>query len=141
VLVASVVTLLEAVGVVAFAVVELANLDPDRPSVALTSGAFFLLYAAGLGVAARGLYRLQSWARSMIAMAQLIQLALAWSFRGGETGLVSWVLAVPSVVVLMLLFAPPTTEALFGRPEDDGDSLEQGRERRGSDGDTGRPPG
>jgi hypothetical protein len=116
---AALLALLEAVAVAAFAVVELVSLDPDRPSVALTSGLFFLIYAAGLALAARGLLRLQTWSRSMLVMAQVIQLALAWSFRGGDTSLVAWLLGVPAVAALLLLLAPATTEALFNAHDED----------------------
>jgi hypothetical protein len=113
--------LVEAVGVAGFGVAELMSLDTDRPSVALTSGAFFLIYAAGLAFSARALLRLQTWSRSIIVMTQVIHLAVAWSFRGGDTSVVSWVIGVPAVVVLVLVLSPPTTQALFG-DEDDGES-------------------
>jgi hypothetical protein len=106
--------LVEAAAIAVFGMVELVSLDTDRPTVALTSGGFFLLYAAMLAFAAIGLTRLRTWSRSMIVMAQVIQLALAWSFRGGDTGWVAWVLAVPALAALALVFSPPATEALFG---------------------------
>jgi hypothetical protein len=118
---AAVVVWLEALGVAGFAIAEIISLDPDRPSVALTSGAFFLIYAAGLAFAGRGLLRLQTWSRSVIVMAQVFQLAVALSFRGGDTTVVSWVLGVPGLLVLALVLSPPTTEALFGDRDEDGE--------------------
>ncbi len=75
---------------------------------------FFLLYAAGLAFCARGLLRLSSWTRGPIVLAQLIELGVAWSFRGGETTWVSVLLAIPAVIVLVVMFAPATTVALYG---------------------------
>ena len=57
----------------------------------------------------------------MIVMAQVIQLALAWSFRAGDTEVVAWLLAIPSFVTLALVFSPPATEALFGASDEDGE--------------------
>ena len=63
----------------------------------------------------------------MIVMAQVIQLALAWSFRAGDTEVVAWLLAIPAFATLALVFSPPATEALFGNPDEDGEDT--GRER------------
>ncbi len=117
VVVAAVIVLVEALAVAGFAVVELVSLDPDRPSVALTSGAFFMLYAVLLAFASRALLRLQTWSRSMIVMAQVIQLAVGWSFYGGDTRIVTWALAIPALAVLALVLSPPTTQALFGESD------------------------
>jgi hypothetical protein len=105
---------LEAVGLIVLAVAEIVSIDPDRPSVGATTAAFFLLYAAGLAFSARGLLRLSSWTRGPIVLAQLIELGVAWSFRGGETTWVSVLLAIPAVIVLVVMFAPATTVALYG---------------------------
>jgi hypothetical protein len=121
VVVAAAIVFLEALGVAGFGIAEIVSLDPDRPSVALTSGAFFLIYAAGLAFAGRGLLRLQTWSRSIIVVAQVFHLAVGWSFRGGDTTVVSWVLGVPALVVLALVFSPSTTQALFGDRGEDGE--------------------
>ncbi len=105
---------LEALGLVGLAVSELVNVNPDRPSVGITTAVFFMLYAAGLGACARGLFLLRSWTRGPVVLAQLIELGVAWSFRGGSTTWVSILLAVPALVVLAVIFSPSTTQALFG---------------------------
>ena len=106
---------LEAVGLIALAVAEIVNIDWDHPAAGVTQAVFFLLYAAGLALCARGLLRLSSWTRGPIVVAQLIELGVAWSFRGGETTWVTVLLAIPAVIVLAVMFAPATTVALYGR--------------------------
>jgi lipoprotein signal peptidase len=102
------------VGLVAFAVAEVANVDTHHPSTGLTTAAFFLLYAVGLAACARGLTHLNSWCRGPIVLAQLIELGVAWSFVGQETTWVAVLLAIPAIVVLVIMFSPSTTEALYG---------------------------
>ncbi len=109
----------EAVALAAFGVAEFTGLDQDRPSVALTTGAFFVLYAVGLAFAARALGSLRSWARGPVVLAQLIQLGVAWSFHGHETDWVALLLAVPAVGVLIVVLAPATTALLYRGSEDD----------------------
>ena len=77
-----------------FAVLELANLASGRVTMGCHHGRFFLAYGVGLLVCAWALSRGQSWARSPVVLAQLIQLGVAWSFRGGGTTGVAIALAV-----------------------------------------------
>jgi hypothetical protein len=104
----------EAAGLTVLAVVELVQLDGGRLALGLTNAVFFLLYAAGLAFCARGLLRLSRWTRSPLVMAQLIQLGVAYSFYGHDTGWVAVVLAATAVPVLGVLFAPSTTTLLYG---------------------------
>ncbi len=100
---------------IALAVVELVSLDPDHPSVALTTAVFYLLFAVGLGFAAWGLARLQSWSRGPVVLTQLIAMGVGWSFYGGSTVWVTAVLFVWAIAVLAIVFSPSTTTALYGR--------------------------
>jgi len=110
----------EAVALAAFGVAEFTRLDSDRPIVALTTGAFFVLYAGGLALAARALWRLRSWARGPVVLAQLIQLGVAWSFYGNDTTWVALLLALPALGTLIVVLAPATTDLLYrGREEED----------------------
>ena len=120
---AAVAVAMESAAVLVFGVAELTKVNPDHPSVAVTSGGFFLLYAVGLALAARGLLRLRSWARGPVVLAQLIQLGVAWSFRGHDTNWVAVLLAVPAIGVLVVTLSPRTTDFLYGaRGTDDEDA-------------------
>ena len=92
-------------------------MSSDRVAVAATTGAFFLLYGAGLVLCALGLVRRHSWSRSPGVLAQLIQLGVAWSFWGGETTGVALAVAAAAVVVLVCVFLPASLHAL--EPADD----------------------
>ena len=97
---------------VAYAVLELASVSSDRVAVAVTTGVFFAAYGAVLLAAAWALTRRRSWARSPVALAQLIQLGLAWNFRDGGTLPLAIGLAVVAVAVLVGLFHPASMRAL-----------------------------
>jgi hypothetical protein len=116
---AALLCLLEALGVVVMAVVEIIAVDSSRLAVGLTTTVFFVVYAAGLAVAARALARIRSWARAPLLLAQLIQLGLAWSFSGSSTAWVTVLLAVPAVVVGVSLILPVTAEVLYGSSDRD----------------------
>lgn len=102
----------EGVLLLGYAVLELASLEADRAAVALTTSVFFAAYGALLVVAAWSVTHGRSWARSPIVLAQLIQLGVAWSFRGGETTWVAVSMAVVAVVVLVGLLNPASIEKL-----------------------------
>jgi peptidoglycan/LPS O-acetylase OafA/YrhL len=116
--IAALLVLLEAAGLLVFAVAELFAIDADRLALGLTNTFFFSLYAVGLAFCAWGFATLRTWSRSLIVMAQVIQLGVAYSFAGGSTTWVSVVLAVVAVAVLMVVFAPGTTQALYGERDD-----------------------
>jgi hypothetical protein len=103
---------IEALGYLIAGVTELAVFSRERAQMGATTAVFFLLYGGGLGFAAWALYRLRSWARAPIVLVQLIQLLLAWNFRGGETTWVAVALAVVAVVVLAGIFHPQSVGAL-----------------------------
>ena len=97
---------------VMLAVAELVSLSAVRLTMGLTTAVFFVVYGAGLLLCGLLLHRRVSWARSPAVLAQLIQLGLAWSFRGEPTTLVAVGLAVVAVVVLAGIFHPASLEAL-----------------------------
>ena len=116
--VAASLTAVEGLLLLGYAVLELASVSSERVAVAVTTALFFTAYGVLLLVSARALYRLQSWARSLVVLTQLIMLGLAWSFRGGDTTAVAIALAVVAVLVLVGLLSPSSIEALAD-PSDD----------------------
>lgn len=102
----------EALIFVILAVAEIAAFQSDKAVMGATTTIFFLGYGAGLAVCAWSLARLKSWARAPIVVAQLIQLLVAWSFRGGQTTWVAIILAVVAAVVLAGIFHPQSLDAL-----------------------------
>ncbi len=75
------------------------------------SGLFFAACGLGLGWSARGLTRRESWSRGPLLVAQLLLLALAWSYHRPYP-LVAALVAGIAVVALVLLVLPATTRAL-----------------------------
>ena len=94
------------------AILELASLSGQRVAMGLTTSLFFVIYGAGLVFCAWQLTRRRAWARGPILLAQLIQLGVAWSFRGGDTTWVAISLAIVAVVVLAGMLHPQSLEAL-----------------------------
>ena len=103
---------IEGVLLIGYGILELANTVGSRPAVGLTTAAFFGLYGAGLVFCAYALHRGSSWARSPGLLAQLIQLGVAWSFRGGSTVAVAAALLTVAVVTLIGLLHPQSIDYL-----------------------------
>lgn len=103
---------LEAVVIAVYGVVEIFAVSGNRLAMGVTTAVFFVVYGAALAGAAWLLSRLRSWARAPIVLAQLIQLGVAWSFRGGSGTVVSVLLAVAAVLVLAGIFHPASLRAL-----------------------------
>ena len=117
-LVAASLVAVEGLLLLGYAVLEVASVDSDRVAVAATTGVFFLAYGAGLLLCARALSRRQSWARSPVVLAQLIQLGVAWSFWGGSTTAVAIGVGLVAVVVLVGIFHPASLAALEAADEE-----------------------
>jgi hypothetical protein len=115
---ASLVTV-EGVLLVLLSVAELASLDSSRVSLGLTTGVFFAAYGAGLLFCAWHLTQRSSWSRSPVVLAQLLQLGVAWNFRGGDTTWLAILLAVVALVVLVGVMHPQSIAALSDPPAAD----------------------
>lgn len=115
--VAAALVALEGLALVVLAVLESVSISGDRLVMGISTTLFFLGYGAALLVGAWGLLRPWDVVRSPVVLAQLIQLGVAWSFRGGDTGPVAGVLAAIAVVVLVLVLLPVSTTYLV--PEDE----------------------
>ncbi len=115
--VAASLTAVEAVLLLIYAVAELFSLSPGKEAVTLTTTVFFALYGGALLICAWGLVGGRSWARSPAILAQLIQLGLAWSFRGGDTTVVAVVLALVALIVVAGVLHPASIAHLDDNPQ------------------------
>lgn len=101
----------EALAMLVLAVLELLSLDTGRLVMGVTTTVFFAGYAAALLACARGTWLRDTWGRSPLVLAQLIQLGVAWSWFGGTPRL-SLVLAGTALAVLVGLLHPASLRAL-----------------------------
>jgi hypothetical protein len=108
----------EGLAFVGLAGFELAALQTNRPAVALTSTAFFLICAASLLACARGLWRLSRWARSPVVLAQLIALLSAYSLWSDGFRYPAAMAGIPAIITLGCLFHPASIKALSSPGED-----------------------
>ncbi len=114
--VAASLTAVEAALLLMYAAAELFSLSPGRAAVTLTTSVFFAVYGTGLLICAWGLVAGSSWARSPVVLAQLIQLGVAWSFRGGSTTVVAVALALVALIALVGVLHPASIEHLSEEP-------------------------
>ena len=110
--VAAALTALEGLAFAAYGVALLPALFEGRPEAGSTSLIFFLVYAVLLAVCAWQLWRLRSWARAPVVLAQLIQVLVGLDFWGGETTGTALGLIGLAVAVLVTLLHPRSTAAL-----------------------------
>jgi len=106
----------EAMLVVLQGAAEIISVSGARAAMGVTTGIFFLVYGAGLGLCALALTKLQSWARAPVVVAQLIQLLVAWSFWGANTTYIALSMIAVAVLVLLGIFHPDSTHALADDP-------------------------
>ena len=84
----------------------------ERLAMGATSVVFFVVYGVFLGYCALQLYRLHSWARAPVVLAQLIQGLVGASFWGGKTTPVAVLAIVAALVTLAGIFHPASLAAL-----------------------------
>ena len=89
-------------------------LEGERLVMGTTSVAFFLLYGGFLGYCAWAVYRLRSWARAPLVLAQLIQILVGASFWGGSTTVIAVVVVSIGLITLAGIFHPASLAALEG---------------------------
>lgn len=120
---------------VSYAVLHLVNTVTERPSVGLPVFVFFTLLGGFLLVAGWALLHLHAWGRGPAAMAQLIQLGLAWSIIEGRpvTLAVALLLAVVAAAGLVGVLHPTSVAALAGRDPRPGTDPVPGDERSDSE--------
>jgi hypothetical protein len=102
----------EAAAFVLLSVFEMANTEGEKLVLGITTAVFFLAYGAFLAYAAWRLYRLHSWARAPLVLAQIIQVLVGGSFWGGSTTVVAVVMILVGLVALAGIFHPESLAAL-----------------------------
>lgn len=102
------------VGVLVYLVVEAFAGTADSGQRVLVTVVLVALAAAGLAYTARGLAQVRRWARAPALVANLMVLAVAWGFYGGQRYVEALVLGLWGVAVVVALFAAPTNRALQG---------------------------
>jgi hypothetical protein len=116
---AAVLVLVEAAGLVLYAVVAAVQaLRGDRSSVlgALLLVLILLVWAAGLAVAARGLWQVRRWARSPVVVSELLLLAVGIPLvqgTGAAVGAVGVCVVALAVATTGAVLSPPATAALL----------------------------
>lgn len=104
----------EALVLLALAVLELASLHGGRLTMGVTTAIFFLAAGVGLMACAWALWRLRRWGQAPVLMTQLVMLGLAWNVRA--TALVALALAAVALVVIAGVLHPSSREAI--EPDD-----------------------
>ena len=102
---------LEALVLVAQALLVLPALDGQRLAMGLTSALFLAVYGGGLAWCAWCLVRGSSWARAPVVLAQLIQILVGLT-SDFSPELIGWVLVAVGLAVLVGVFHPQSLAAL-----------------------------
>ncbi|GAA3714692.1 hypothetical protein GCM10022204_37360 [Microlunatus aurantiacus] len=113
--------LLTVIGVASagYGVLELLATRASRAVVGSGAAIILLGYAVLLIAVARGVFRGRRWSRAPAIATQLIQLPVAWSFRGGETTWFAALLGAVSLTVIVCLLLPSSTR-VFTAGQDTG---------------------
>ena len=109
-----VIVALEALVLVVYGLSLVPSLTSERLTMGTTAVGFLTLYGAFLGYCGWRLWRLHSWARAPIVMAQLLQVPVGLSFWGGSTSIVAVVVLALSGAALVGVFHPRSLAALEG---------------------------
>ncbi|MEH3033797.1 MAG: hypothetical protein PGN07_07090 [Aeromicrobium erythreum] len=115
-LAAGAIVVVEALAYATLAVLDLADLTSGRAGVGVGVAVMLLGYAVALVVFTAKVLGGRLWARSPLVVAQLLQVLLAWNFRG-DAWWAPLVLAGPALVCLACLLAPPVNRALAADAE------------------------
>ncbi|WP_344813973.1 hypothetical protein [Microlunatus aurantiacus] len=102
-----------------YGVLELLATRASRAVVGSGAAIILLGYAVLLIAVARGVFRGRRWSRAPAIATQLIQLPVAWSFRGGETTWFAALLGAVSLTVIVCLLLPSSTR-VFTAGQDTG---------------------
>ncbi|CAA9410167.1 MAG: hypothetical protein AVDCRST_MAG75-2693 [uncultured Propionibacteriaceae bacterium] len=110
------VCLLEALVAIGFSVAEASQIRTSRLVVGAGTALLMCGYGAFLAAVSRGVWLGRRWSRAPAVATQLLHLPIAWSFNGGNTTFIAWILLVLSALALVCLLLPSST-AIFLRDE------------------------
>ncbi|ALX04363.1 MULTISPECIES: hypothetical protein [Aeromicrobium] len=110
-LVSGVVVALQAAGLLAITVLELASVEADRVGLGISTAVFLGALGVLLLVAVVQVLRGRAWPRGFLVFSQLLCLALSFNFRG-DAPWITPTLAGGAAVALVCLLSPPVTQAL-----------------------------
>jgi hypothetical protein len=105
-----------------YGVLELMATNASRAVVGSGAAIILLAYAVLLFAVARGVLMGRRWSRAPAIATQLIQLPVAWSFRGGETTWFAALLGAMSLVAIICLLLPSSTLIFTGEQPTSGTS-------------------
>ncbi|HET6561233.1 MAG TPA: hypothetical protein VFG72_05105 [Marmoricola sp.] len=110
--VAVVLALLEGAVLALYGLSLLPSLEGERLAMGVSAVLFFALYGGFLGYCAVQLYRLRSWARPPLVLAQLMQILVGASFWGGSTTVIAIVAVTTAVLAIAGVFHPASLAAV-----------------------------
>ena len=110
--VAASLTALEGLLLVLQGFTQVPGMHGEKLAMNVTTFLFFIVYGVFLVFAAWQLYRLHSWARAPVVLAQLIQILVGASFWGGATTIIAVLSVVLALIVLAGIFHPASLAAL-----------------------------
>jgi hypothetical protein len=102
---------LEGLLVLAYGVLEAANVHTDRAAMGVTTAVFFVLLGGAVVACAWLVAHGRAAARSPVIVVQVIVLGLAWDLRGGASTWLAVGLALVAAVVLVGLLHPDSIAA------------------------------
>ncbi len=111
-LVAVALAALEAAVLVIYGLSLLPSMDGERLALGASTVLFFAVYGGFLGYCAAQLYRLRSWARPPVVLAQLMQILVGASFWGGSTSVIAIVAVATAVLAIAGVFHPASIAAV-----------------------------
>jgi hypothetical protein len=118
IVVAAVLLGVEALIALAYAALELGQIQMSRPVAGVGVTIFMALFGLVLLLVARGVFFGRRWSRGPAVATQLILLPLALSFIGGRTTWVAVALAALTIAVLVGVLHPRSTAVFVHAAED-----------------------
>jgi hypothetical protein len=117
--VAAILLAVEAAAALGFTAVEATQIRLSRVFVGVGTAVLLGGYGVLLILVSRGVFRGRRWSRGPTVVTQLILLPIAWSFRGSPTTLVAVAMAAVSIVTLVCVLHPRSTEVFIDQNSSD----------------------